>query len=92
VADIFGFTPSEFRRIRASHFGPDAADPYAILGVAHNASDEEIKRTYRFLVRENHPDSLIARGVPEEFIRLANDKLAAINAAYDRIEEERGRR
>ena len=91
VAEIFGFTPPEFRRIRASHFGPDEADPYAILGVAHDASNAEVKSTYRLLVRENHPDSLIARGVPEEFIRLANDKLAAINAAYDRIEEERGK-
>ncbi len=90
VAEIFGFTPAEFRRIRASHFGPDAADPYAIIGVAHSASDDEVKRTYRLLVRENHPDSLIARGVPEEFVKLANDKLAAINAAYDRIEAERG--
>ena len=69
VAEIFGFAPAEFRRIRASHFGPDAADPYAILGVAHDASEDEIKRTYRFLVRENHPDSLIARGVPEEFVK-----------------------
>ena len=89
VAEIFGFAPNEFRRIRASHF-PDASDPYVILGVAHNASDDEIKRTYRLLVRENHPDRLIARGVPEEFIRLGTDKLAAINAAYAKIVEERG--
>ncbi len=89
VADIFGFSPSEFRRIRASHFGTDDADPYAVLGVAHDASEEEIKRTYRLLVRENHPDSLIARGVPEEFVRLANDKLAAINGAYAKIRDER---
>ncbi len=61
-----------------------------ILGVAFNASDEEIKSTYRMLVRENHPDKLMARGVPEEFISLATDKLAVINAAYDRIEKERG--
>jgi DnaJ like chaperone protein len=89
VAEIFGFAPSEFRRIRATHFGPDAADPYAVLGVAHDASDDEIKRTYRLLVRENHPDRLIARGVPSEFVKLANDKLAAINAAFDRIQMER---
>ncbi len=89
VAEIFGFAPGEFRRIRASHFGPDAEDPYAILGVDRAAPDEEIKRTYRLLVRENHPDSLIARGVPPEFIRLANDKLAAINGAYERIQKER---
>lgn len=90
VADIFGFAPNEYRRIRAAHFGPDASDPYVVLGVAHDASDEEIKLTYRRLVRENHPDSLMARGVPEEFVRIANDKLAAINSAYDRIKEERG--
>jgi DnaJ like chaperone protein len=89
VADIFGFSPDEFRRIRASHVAPDRADPYAVLGVAYGASEEEIKRTYRLLVRENHPDGLIARGVPEEFVRLANDKLAAINAAYARIMQER---
>ncbi|HWA89820.1 MAG TPA: TerB family tellurite resistance protein [Rhizomicrobium sp.] len=90
VAEIFGFAPNEFRRIRASHFAPDAADPYVVLGVAYDASDEEIRRTYRRLVRENHPDSLMGRGVPPEFVRLATDKLAAINVAYDKIEIERG--
>jgi DnaJ like chaperone protein len=90
VAEIFGFAPNEFRRIRASHFAPELTDPYVILGVSYVAGENEIKQTYRRLVRENHPDSLMARGVPEEFIKLANDKLAAINAAYDRIEQERG--
>jgi DnaJ like chaperone protein len=89
VAEIFGFAPGEFRRIRASHFGADAADPYAVLGLAPGVSDTELKRTYRLLVRENHPDRLIARGVPPEFLKIANDKLAAINAAYDRIVRER---
>ena len=89
VAEIFGFAPNEFRRIRASHFGPDKADPYAVLGCAYDASDTEVKRTYRMLVRENHPDQLIARGVPPEFVKLATDKLAAINAAYEKICEER---
>jgi DnaJ like chaperone protein len=92
VAEIFGFSPGEFRRIRASHFPPDAADPYVVLGVGYDASDEEIKRTYRLLVRENHPDSLIARGVPDDFVRLATDKLAAINNAYEKIEAERAGR
>jgi DnaJ like chaperone protein len=89
VADIFGFAPHEFRRIRASHLGPDKADPYVVLGVEYATSEDEIKRTYRLLVRENHPDSLMARGVPEEFLRLANEKLAAINAAYAKIMQER---
>jgi DnaJ like chaperone protein len=89
VAEIFGFAPNEFRRIRASHFAPDKADPYVVLGVAYDASDDEIKHTYRLLVRENHPDSLIGRGVPEQFVRLATDKLAAINGAYEKIAAER---
>jgi DnaJ like chaperone protein len=90
VADIFGFAPNEFRRIRASHFAPELTDPYVILGVSYVADDDELKQTYRRLVRENHPDSLMARGVPEEFIKLANDKLAAINGAFEKIQSERG--
>jgi DnaJ like chaperone protein len=89
VAEIFGFAPNEFRRIRAAHFAPELTDPYVILGVSYVASDDEIRQTYRRLVRENHPDSLIARGVPQEFEKLANDKLAAINNAWARIREER---
>ncbi|MEI7790862.1 MAG: TerB family tellurite resistance protein [Alphaproteobacteria bacterium] len=90
VAEIFGFAPNEFRRIRASHFAPELTDPYVILGLSYAADDDELKQTYRRLVRENHPDSLMARGVPAEFIKLANDKLAAINSAYEKIRTERG--
>ena len=90
VAEIFGFAPNEFRRIRASHFAPELTDPYVILGLSYAADEEELKQTYRRLVRENHPDSLMARGVPAEFIKLANDKLAAINNAYEKIRAERG--
>jgi len=92
VAEIFGFSPNEFRRIRASHFAPELTDPYVILGLSYVVDENEIRQTYRRLVRENHPDSLIARGVPEEFIKLANDKLAAINTAYAKILAERGLR
>jgi DnaJ like chaperone protein len=90
VADIFGFAPNEFRRIRASHFAPELTDPYIILGLSYSADEEELKQTYRRLVRENHPDSLMARGVPQEFIKLATDKLAAINNAYEKVQQERG--
>jgi DnaJ like chaperone protein len=89
VAEIFGFAPNEYRRIRASHFAPELTDPYVILGVSYVAGENEIKQTYRRLVRENHPDSLMARGVPPEFVKLANDKLATINNAYEAIERER---
>jgi len=90
VSEIFGFAPNEFRRIRASHFAPELTDPYVILGLSYTAGEDEIRRTYRRLVRENHPDSLIGRGVPAEFIKLATDKLAAINGAYEKIRAERG--
>ena len=90
VSAIFGFSEGEFQRIRASHFGADNEDPYVILGVERSIADEDLKRAYHKLVRENHPDSLIARGVPEEFVRLATEKLAAINGAYDNIKKERG--
>ncbi len=89
VADIFGFSPNVYRRIRATHFS-DAADPYVILGVSYDASEDEIRRTYRLLVKENHPDSLIGRGVPPEFVKLATDKLSAINGAYEKVIVERG--
>jgi DnaJ like chaperone protein len=68
----------------------DAPDPYAVIGVAASASDEEIRATWKKLMRENHPDSLASRGVPAEFIARANDKVAQINAAWDRIKRERG--
>ncbi len=89
VAEIFGFSDGEFARIKASHLGPDEADPYLILGVDYSISDEDLKRAYKRLVQENHPDRLMARGVPEEFVELANEKLAAINAAYDVIMKDR---
>jgi DnaJ like chaperone protein len=90
VADIFGFSRTQFERIRASHFGPDREDPYVILGITRAASDADVKKAYLVLMKENHPDSLVARGVPAEFVRLANEKVAAINGAYDIIKKERG--
>jgi DnaJ like chaperone protein len=69
--------------------GPDAPDAYATLGVKPSASDEEIRFAWKKLMRENHPDSLASRGVPPEFIARASDKVALINAAWDRIKRER---
>jgi DnaJ like chaperone protein len=68
----------------------DGTDCYAVLGVAHDASDEAVRTAWKQLVRENHPDGLAARGVSAEFIARANEKVARINAAWDRIKRERG--
>jgi len=91
VAAIFGFSENEFARIKEGHVGADKSDPYVILGVPREIPDADLKSHYRKLIREHHPDTLIAQGVPQEFIDVANDKLAAINDAFDRIEQERGK-
>jgi DnaJ like chaperone protein len=90
VAEIFGFSDHDFARIRARHVIEDG-DPYLVLAADRSWDEERLRKHYRRLVQENHPDRLIARGVPEEFVRIANDRLAAINAAWDRIEGQRVR-
>ena len=90
VGEIFGFSDFEYARIKASHLGPDKEDPYLILGITADSTDDELKKAYRYMVKENHPDMLIARGVPEEFVDMATEKLAAINDAYERILKQRG--
>ena len=70
--------------------GSEDSDPYIILGLDREASDDELKSRYRTLIREHHPDTLIAQGVPQEFVDVANEKLAVINDAYDRVAKERG--
>ena len=67
----------------------DEETPYEILGVSRNASDKDVKSAYRTLIRENHPDKLIAQGMPQDFIDLANEKMARINGAFEKIERER---
>jgi len=89
VADRFGFDDAAFERIRAAQLDPEGGDPYAVLGVPTGIDDAGLKRAYRALVRAHHPDQLVARGMPPEFVALANHKLAAINAAYERVRARR---
>ena len=88
VADVFHLSTAAFGRIMARHVQPDRSDPHVVLGVPRGASVEEIKRAWRKAVAETHPDRLIARGVPAECIRLATDRMAALNAAYERLQRE----
>ncbi|MTH97944.1 molecular chaperone DjiA [Roseibium sp. RKSG952] len=89
VAEVFGLDHREFNRVLASHTR-EHGDPYIVLGIGADASDSELKAQYRKEVQETHPDRMIARGVPEEFVRIANDRLAALNAAWAQIAAERG--
>ncbi|MGE0739907.1 MAG: TerB family tellurite resistance protein [Hyphomonadaceae bacterium] len=88
VATHFGFSESEFRRIKATNLGPDADDPYAILGLLPGATMEEVRHAWRRAAAENHPDRMTQRGAPPEFVEIAREKTAAINAAYARIRDE----
>lgn len=86
VSAIFGFDEVRFEQIAAQHVMLDeSVDPYMVLGLAHDAPPEEVRRVYRLLVAEHHPDRLIAKGVPEELIDVATARMSAINLAYQAI-------
>ena len=89
ISEIFDFDQLHFDRILVRHANIGDRDPFAILGVSREDSFETIRRAYRKLALENHPDRLMARGVPEEFIAIANDRIAVINSAYAMIEKHR---
>ncbi|NNE05578.1 MAG: co-chaperone DjlA [Xanthomonadales bacterium] len=63
---------------------------YASLGIAESASDAEVKRAYRKLVRQYHPDKLVSQGLPEEMMEKAKDRVREINGAYEQIKSSRG--
>ena len=89
VAGVFGLSQVEYDQIKAM-FVKSNGRAYQVLGVNQNSSDDEIKSVYRKLVMQYHPDKLMAKGMPEDFIKNANQKMAEINSAYDAICRERG--
>lgn len=91
VATIFGFSETDFERVAARHV-KRTDDPYFILKASRDMSDDELKRHYRKLVAEHHPDREIARGLPPEAVKIATERLAVINAAWERIAAERNLR
>ena len=82
---IFGFTAAEFARIRASHMAAQNDDPWLVLGLESGSDIEKTKSQWKRLAAENHPDKLIAKGVPKELLGMANEKLSVINGAYSKI-------
>ena len=90
VSEIFGLSERDFNAMKM-RFAPDALqDPYTVLGVTPDMSKAQIRADWRRLVRENHPDAMIARGVPEEALQLVQKRMADINRAWDEIEGKTG--
>lgn len=89
VADIFEIDGRHYAKIRARHMESEDGDPYVLLEADRSWDLDKLRSHYRSLVAENHPDRMIARGVPEEFVAIANDRMARINKAWERIQLER---
>ena len=85
VAARLGFDTAAAARVRARHTGPAQDDPWAVLGVEPGADAAALRRAYHALVKQYHPDRHLADGVPTEFIRVTESRMAIINAAYARV-------
>ena len=92
IARDLGLSDHAYQECRAI-FGPaapTAGSAYEILGVPPDANEYEIKQAYRKIAREYHPDVLQSKGLPEDFMQFAKEKLQKVNEAYDVIKKERG--
>jgi DnaJ like chaperone protein len=85
VARIFGVQSRDFVNMRARFVPDEIPDPYCVLGIDPTANAETVRQAWRALVREYHPDRMIARGVPEEAMKLAEKRLIQANWAYEEI-------
>jgi DnaJ like chaperone protein len=96
--DEFAHLEAFIRAQRHAHRGgaaqphPTLKDAYDVLGIDKSVSDDEVKKAYRRLMSQHHPDKLVARGLPEEMMELAKEKTQEIRAAYDEIKKSRGMR
>ncbi|HED40181.1 MAG TPA: co-chaperone DjlA [Chromatiales bacterium] len=99
ICERLGFSRAEFDQIEAMLRGGGRGgrsggmlldDAYKILDVSKNATDAEVKKAYRKLTSQHHPDKLVAKGLPEEMMKIAADKTHEIRTAYELIKKERG--
>lgn len=92
VATAFGLGARAYEQIRdgSARRSGNEPDAYAMLGIGRDASDEQVRATWRRLMRESHPDSLASRGASATVIAQSAERVARINAAWDRIKRERG--
>ena len=101
ITHALGFSDAEYQQLEnmvkahyhgganAAQQGPSLEDAYATLGIRSSASDSEVKKAYRRLMSQHHPDKLVSKGLPEEMIKVAEQRTHEIKAAYDVIKAER---
>lgn len=89
ASSIFGFSDNEYQQIKSKYSSKASNYYYAILNCSADDDDITIKKQYRKLVQEYHPDKIISKGLPEEFVELANEKFKQIQEAYDIICKDR---
>jgi DnaJ like chaperone protein len=98
ICEVIGFNQYELESLLSSvSVGLHRQDPaqtmgdaYKVLGIPRSASDQEVKKAYRRLMNQHHPDKLVAKGLPEEMIKLASDRTHEIKTAYEQIKQQRG--
>ena len=89
VAQIFGLDARCFATLRARFVEGAPRDPFDVLGIAPDATMAQARAAWKQAVRDSHPDAMIARGVPVEAVKLAEQRLIAINAAWEEISTRR---
>lgn len=89
ISDILQISDQEFNNIKARYF-KDVAKYYKSLNCSPDSSVQEIKKNYKKLARDFHPDTIIAKGLPEEFVNFATRRFQEIQSAYEKIKKERG--
>lgn len=89
LKQIFRISDAQFDNLRSLHFKQNDIH-YSTLNCTKDSADDEIKANYRKLVKEYHPDMIISQGMPEEFVEAATKKFQEIQAAYEKVRNERG--
>jgi DnaJ like chaperone protein len=88
VKDIFNISDHQFENIKAVYF-KDLDKYYKILNCTPESTNEEIKASYKKLVKDFHPDTIVSKGLPEEFIEFATNRFREIRESYEKIRQER---
>lgn len=103
ISEHLGFSRQEFEQILKLVLGavggtpdhphaPSLSDSYKVLGVTKDVGDAELKKAYRRLMNQHHPDKLVSKGLPEEMIKLATEKTQQIRSAYERVRDARAKK